>query len=468
MTGACLSAIRGFVTYRRTGSSVTFGRVVSLALPAAAASAATPLLGVVDAWVLGRSSDPLQVGAVGLAAAIFSALYWTFGFLRMSSAGLAAQAVGGGDEAEARAVLVRSVAIGAMAGGVLLVLQPVIEPIAFGLLRTGSAASEATFATATAYFRIRMWAAPAALATYAATGWLTGRGRTAVAMASTIGMTVLNGALDWIFVVHGDLGAPGIALGTAIAEAAGLLFTGLGILVALAPAGIRAHWIKAWTWDPAAYRRLFATNRDIFIRTLLLVGSFAFFTQRSSGWGDVTLAANQILIQLFLLSGLALDGPAIACESLVGAAVVTKNRAAFRATVKYAGLASALAAAPFAIAYVLFGDAIVSGMTTSAPVAEAARAYMPWVAISPVVVALCFLLDGVFVGAAHGRDMRDAMITSVVIYLTGWVALTRAFGPHGHWAAFMLFFAVRGATLVLKIPRIEARLQQPDEVSPAL
>ena len=446
-----------------TGSPVTLGRVVALALPAAASSAATPLLGVVDAWVLGQSSDPLQVGAVGLAAAIFSALYWTFGFLRMSTAGLAAQAAGGGDEVEGRAVLVRSVVLGAAAGIVLLILRPLIEPLAFALLRADSTASTETFAAAEAYFRIRLWAAPAALATYAATGWLTGRGRTGVAMLATVGMTILNGILDWVFVVHGDLGATGIAMGTAIAESAGLALTAAGIALVLWPNGLQTGWNRITQYDGAAFRQLFAMNRDIFIRTFLLVTVFAFFTQRSSGWGDVTLAANQILIQLFLLTGLALDGPAIACESLIGSAVARRDHNAFRATLRFAAIATLAAAAPFAIAYTAFGGAIADNMTTSAAIATATRTYMPWVAVSPLVVATTFLLDGVFVGAARGRDMRDAMVVSFAVYLAAWWTLTSAYGAHGHWAAFTVFFLVRGVTLAVKVPALESSLTQPTQ-----
>ena len=435
-------------------SSVTFGQVVRLALPAAAAAAATPLLGLIDAWALGRSPDPLEVGAVGLAASVFSILYWTFGFLRMSTAGLTAQAVGGNNEAEARAVLVRSVLLAATFGVVLIITRPILEPIAFGLLKTGSAASADTFAAARTYVSIRLWAAPAALANYVAVGWLTGRGRTAVVMWATLGMTVLNAVLDGYFVVRHGMGAEGVAIGTAIAEIAGFLMTAMGMVFVMSADGLRDHWRTAFEWQPRAFRALLATNRDIFIRTLLLVASFAFFTQRSSGWGDVVLAANQILMQLFLLTGLALDGPAIAAESLIGRAIAQRDRAAFRDTLRYAGAASALAAAPFVAAYALFGPTIIEGLTTSTAIADTARTYLPWVIVSPVVVALCFLLDGIFVGAARGTDMRNSMIVSTALYLIAWFGLTSAFGAHGHWAAFMLFFIVRGITLAIRLPDV--------------
>ncbi len=439
-------------------SPVTLGRVLRLALPAAAAAAATPLLGVVDAGILGRSSAPLEVGAVGLAGAVFSTLYWTFAFLRMSTAALSAQAVGEDDEQEARAVLARSVGLGVLIGVALLVLRPVIGPIAFAALQSGSTASPSTFAAARTYFEIRLWAAPAALGTYAAVGWLTGRGRTAVVMLAAIVMTGLNAILDAVFVIQAGWGAAGIALGTAIAEVVGLVCIGLGVVLVLSEKGIRAHWTRAFRWDPATIGRLLVLNRDIFIRTLLLVAAFAFFTQRSSGWGDVVLSANQILLQLFLLTGLALDGPAIAAESLVGQAVARRDREDFRATLRYTGLATAMAAAPFAAAYGLGGGAIIDAMSTSAPIREAGRAFMPWVAVSPLVVALCFLLDGIFVGAARSRDMRDAMLISAAAYLAAWWAGTSLWGPHGHWAAFLTFFVVRGITLLVRVPRIDALL----------
>ncbi len=434
---------------------VTLRRVVSLAVPAAAASAATPLLGLIDAWALGRSPNPLEVGAVGLAAAVFSVLYWTFGFLRMATSGLAAQADGAGDEAEARALLARSAILGAVIGLALLLLRPLIEPVAFALLRTGSEASAGTFEAARAYFSIRLWAAPAALSMYAITGWLHGRGRTGLALAATVLMTAINAALDYYFVVILGEGAEGVARGTAIAETAGFLCTaGAAAVVCLQNGGLRRFWERAIVFDPAAFTRLFAMNRDVLIRTAMLVTAFAFFTQRSSGWGDVTLAANQILIQLFLFTGLALDGPAIAAESLVGGALGRRDHAAYRATLRYAAQATAVAAAPFALAYFVFGDAVVSLMTTSDTIATEARQHMVWVALSPAVVALAFFLDGVFIGATRGRDLRDTMAVAFVIYLASWFALAPALGNHGHWAAFLFYFLVRGGLLLIRLPRI--------------
>ncbi|MEM7677162.1 MAG: MATE family efflux transporter [Myxococcota bacterium] len=442
-------------------SSVTFYRVVQLALPAAAASAATPLLGLIDAWALGRSADPLQVGAVGLAAAIFSALYWTSGFLRISAAALVARAAGAGDEPQTRAILVRTLGLGALFGLILLAARPLLEPAAFTLLRTGSAASEETFVAAQEYFRIRLWAAPAALAAYAATGWLTGRGRTAVVMFATLAMTILNAALDWYFVAIKNQGAAGVAKGTQIAEIVGLFLMGLGILFVLSRDGLGRHWHRAFHLDRADMIELFTMNRDIFIRTFLLVAVFAFFTQQSSGWGDVTLAANQILVQLLLLTGLALDGPAIAAESLVGRAVARSDRANYRRIFRYAAYASALAAAPFALAYGVFQSSIVDFMTTDPAIKEATRTFIPWVALSPIVVAVCFLLDGIFIGAGRSQQMRDGMIVSIFVYLIAWYGLTAAFGAHGHWAAFLVFFAVRGGTLVAWLPRVEALFDSP-------
>ncbi|MEO1336434.1 MAG: MATE family efflux transporter, partial [Myxococcota bacterium] len=371
-----------------------------------------------------------------------------------------------GDEPQTRAILVRTLGLGALFGLGLLLARPLLEPAAFALLRTDSAASEETFQAAQAYFRIRLWAAPAALAAYAATGWLTGRGRTAVVMFATLAMTLLNAALDWYYVVIEDQGAAGVAKGTQIAEIFGLVVMGLGILFVLREEGLRSHWQRAFRFDRRDMIELFAMNRDIFIRTFLLVAVFAFFTQRSSSWGDVTLAANQILIQLLLLTGLALDGPAIAAESLVGGAIARSDYVNYRRTVRFAAYASALAAAPFALAYGVFQTSIAEFMTTDPAVREALHTFIPWVAISPIVVAICFLLDGIFVGAGRSQQMRDGMIISIVVYLIAWYSLTAVFGAHGHWAAFMVFFAVRGGTLLMWLSRVEAMFEREPRESP--
>lgn len=436
---------------------ITYARALALAWPASVAAAATPLLGVIDAWALGRSARPLDIGAVGLAAAIFSTLYWTCGFLRMGTAGLTAQATGRGDEGEARAVLARAAVLGLGLGCLFALVQAPVSAAAFRLMGAGSQASADTMAAAREYFAIRIWAAPAALLTYGLVGWLMARGRTGVVMATSLLATGLNAALDYWFVVVLQSGAQGVALGTAIAETAAALLAVAGVALELArEGGVRAHWRKALILNPVGIKRMLTINRDIFVRTILLTVSFAWFVQRSATFGDVTLSANQVLLQLMLTTGLALDGAAIAAETLAGQAIGAGDRARYRAAVFKTSVLAGVAASAFALVYALAGDGIVAGLVESEAIRAAAHELAPWLAVSPLIVATCFQLDGVFVGAARAREMRDSMIVSAAVYFPLSLALTHWFGAHGLWAAFMVYFLLRAATLMRVLPRIGA------------
>ena len=213
--------------------AIGYGEILRLAWPASVAASVTPLLGAVDVWALAQSARPLDIAAIGLGSVIFSLAYWTFGFIRMSVAGLTAQAVGAEDEAEARAALVRGGVIGACIGVALVVLQFPIGLAAFQLLGTGSEASAETLAHGRTYFDIRIWGAPFALASYAAFGWLTARGRTDFLMAASLFMTLLNIGLDYWFVMGLGWGAAGVAYGTLIAEIAGFFAAMAFVLVLL-------------------------------------------------------------------------------------------------------------------------------------------------------------------------------------------------------------------------------------------
>ncbi|MEM8936883.1 MAG: MATE family efflux transporter [Pseudomonadota bacterium] len=443
-------------------NDISYGAIFKLAWPASVASSVTPLLGVVDVWALGQSSRPLDIAAVGLGAVIFSLAYWTFGFVRMSVAGLTAQAVGAQDETEARAALARG---GAICGGIglaLIILQAPIGALAFIALSTESEASAQTLANARAYFDIRIWGAPFALGAYAVFGWLTARGRTDYLMIASVFMTGLNIVLDYIFVVMFDWGAPGVAAGTLIAEIAGF-FVALAFVgrVMASHGGLRSHWALNGFWRLEPWRRTLAVNLDIFIRTLLLAFSFSWFIQRGGAFGDVTLAANQLLIQLFLITGLALDGTAIAAETLVGQALGAKDKtrgaARFQQAVRKTFILAGLGALAFVSVYGLAGDFLISLLTPEGPIAAASRTFMPWVIISPLIVVIGFQLDGIFVGATLSREMRNSMIISAPLFIALSIVLAERYGNHGLWAAFSVYFVARAITLGAYMPRLRRR-----------
>ena len=439
-------------TSKETKSHVTYGEVMQLAWPASIAASVTPLLGAIDVWALAHSSEPLDVAAVGLGSVIFSLAYWTFGFIRMSVAGLTAQASGAEDLREERAALARGTAIGGGIGLVLLIFQIPIGMIAFPLLALDSEASAATLGAAENYYAIRIWGAPFALATYALFGFLTAKGRTDYLMIASVAMTTLNAALDYWFVIGLDWGAEGVAAGTLIAEVVGfLLAAGFVAIILLREGGLKAYWREIDYFSKNAIRKTLSVNRDIFLRTLLLAFSFAWFIQRGGAFGDVTLAANQVLLQLFLFTGLALDGTAIAAETLIGRAYGDRDKARgekrLRSAIKKTFVPALIIAIAFTLFYWIGGQWAVGVLTPEGAIRADSIKYLFWVIISPLIVVIGFQLDGIFIGATKAREMRDSMIVSTALFLPASIWLAGPYGNHGLWAAFSLYFIVRGATL---------------------
>jgi len=439
----------------------SYNRIFQLAWPASVAASVTPLLGAVDVWALAQSDRPLDIAAVGLGAVIFSLAYWTFGFIRMSVAGLTAQATGADDETEARAALLRGGAIGAGIGLVLVLAQWPIGAVAFKALSIGSDATQETFAAARDYYAIRIWGAPFALSAYAAYGWMTARARTDYLMIVSVFMTALNIGLDYWFVVGLGWGAAGVAAGTLIAEIAGLIACIVFIARILrAHGGIAEHWRAGAILEPGRLRRTISINFDVFIRTLLLAFSFSWFIQRSGAFGDVALAANQTLLQLFLFTGLALDGTAIAAETLVGRAIGARDRKAgaarYAVAVRRTFILAVIAALVFVVFYWAADDALIGFLTPEGELRRAALAFMPWVIISPLIVVIGFQLDGIFIGATRMREMRNSMIVSAALFVAASLLLADRFGNHGLWAAFSLYFLIRAGTLGAYFPRIKS------------
>ncbi|MEM6413669.1 MAG: MATE family efflux transporter [Pseudomonadota bacterium] len=450
--------------------SATIRQAVMLAWPASLASMATPLLGLVDVWALARSDRPLDIAAVGLASVIFALAYWSLGFIRMSVAGLTAQAHGAGDNVEVRATLSRGLVLGASLGGVLVLLQWPMSELSFRILAVGSEASAETFASAETYFAIRIWGAPFVIGVYALFGWLIALERTDYLMLASLSMTLINTVLDYWFVVGFGWGAAGVAAGTLIAEIVGFLISLAFVALMLRKTGgLKAHWSKQRFWDRDALSRTLTVNFDIFIRTFLLAICFAWFLQRSSSFGDVTLAANQALLQLFLFTGLALDGSAIAAETLVGQSVgdpdKARGRTRFIAAIRSTSVPAGIAAIFFAVLYIFVGDGMVMHLTPKGEIRDVALRYLPWVAVSPMLLLVAFQLDGIFIGATRSREMRDSMIICAAVLLPSSIIFENLMGNHGLWLAFSLYFVLRGGTLAAYMPRLFRSFKAPTSES---
>lgn len=437
---------------------LTHRRVLQIAIPIVLSNATVPILGAVDAGVVGQLGLAAPIGAVGIGALSLTALYWVFGFLRMGTTGLAAQARGAGDRAEVVALLTRGLMIGAAAGLVIFMLQVPLFAAAFWL----SPASGEVEGMARSYMGIRVWSAPALISLYAITGWLIAAQRTRGVLVIQLWMNGSNIGLDLWFVLGLGWGVEGVAIATVMAE-----WTGLALGLYLCRDAFRQPDWRDWArvFDRIGLRRMAAVNTDILIRSLLLQGMFLSFLFLGAGFGDVTLAANHILLLFLEITAFALDGFAFAAEALVGAAMGARARAALRRGALLTSFWGAIICVGLALVFALFGGTIIDIMTTAPDVRAEARTYLIYMAAAPVVGVAAWMLDGIFIGATRSRDMRNMMVLSLLVYLVALALLMPTYGNHGLWLALLISFIARGATLAWRYPRLEA-LADRQAVSP--
>lgn len=429
--------------------TVTHRRLWALAGPIILSNLSTPLLGAVDTAVVGRLPDAAYIGGVALGAVLFSFLYWSFGFLRMGTTGFTAQAYGAGDTDELRATLIRPLGLALALGLLLILAHAPIGRLAFWLLE-GSAAVEGHAQT---YYTIRIWSAPAALVNYAILGWLLGTQRAFAALWLQVALNGLNIVLDVIFVIGLDWGIAGVAWATLMAEVTAAVIGGAIIARALRHHGGR--WDRARILRADRVAALLRVNIDIFLRTLAVIAAFSYFAAQGAKMGDITLAANAILMHLQAFMAYGLDGFAHAAEILAGGAVGARSRAQFRAAVRISTVWALATALAIAAVYGLAGPAIIRLFTVVEDVRAMALAFLPWLVVSPLLSVWSFMLDGIFIGATRTAAMRNAMMLSLLVFLAACWWLVPAYGNTGLWLALMILMATRAVTLGAAYPRLE-------------
>ncbi|UWQ73178.1 MATE family efflux transporter [Leisingera sp. M658] len=432
-------------------TDITHKRVLKIALPIVLSNATVPILGAVDTGVVGQMGLAAPIGAVGIGAVILATIYWIFGFLRMGTTGLAAQARGAGDWGETGALLMRGLLLAFAAGAVFIIAQGAVFWGAFAL----APASAEVEGLARDYLQIRIWGAPATIALYAVTGWLIAVERTRGVFLLQVWMNGLNIALDLWFVLGLGWGVEGVAIATLIAE-----WTGLALGLYLCRDAFAGDQWRDWArvFDPARLKRMMQVNGDIMVRSVLLTGSFTTFLFIGSGIGDVNLAANQILLQFVEITAFALDGFAFSAEALVGGAVGAKARARVRRAAVVTSQWGVGGAVLLGLAFAAGGPWLIDLMSTSEDVRAAGRVFLIWAVAMPVLGIASWMFDGIYIGATWTRDMRWAMLQSVAIYVAALLLLVPAFGNHGLWAALIVLNIARGVTLGLRYPRLEAQV----------
>ena len=428
-------------------------RVLTLAFPIVLANLTQPILGAVDTAVAGHLGSAADLGGVALGGLFFNFVFWGFGFLRVGTTGLVAQAHGAREFAALRANVVRALLLALAIGIVILLIQsPVIR---YTLAAIGG--SVEVQHNATIYCLARIGSAPFALANYVVLGYLLGTQRVRIALASQIFINVTNVAAVLGYVYGLGWGIAGIGAATATADALGFVF-GACVLWRLRPRGLAPLALRT-VLEPAALKRLVVLNRDIFLRTLCLLGSFGWFAHLGAKQGDAILAANALLLNFQTFMAYGLDGFAHAAEALVGAAIGAGNRTAFREAVKVNLFWSALGAFGFSVVYWVCGPWIIGQLTDQPAVRTAALEFLPWAALSPLISVWGFLLDGVFIGATRTRELMHAMVVSLAVFLGASWALVGPLGNHGLWIALLVFMAARGLTLSPLVPRISGAIE---------
>ena len=415
---------------------VTHRRMLALALPMTLAHVTTPLLGLVDATVIGRLGEAHLLGAVALGAVIFDFVFWSFGSLRMATAGLTAQATGAGNRYQVDRTLARALLVAVAVGVLMILLQWPIAAIAFSL----AGASEAVTGALSTYFFLRIWAAPFTLANYVILGSTLGRGRTDLGLYLQIAINVLNIVLTTLLVIGLGYGVAGAAIGTAVAEMAGVAL-GIAILRRLGSNPFAVSWSEVL--DKAAMLQTLAVNRDIMIRNVALILAFAIFSALGARTGDVTLAANAVLYNMFMIGGYFLDGFATAAETLCGQSVGARDERGFRRAVSLSlGWSLGFGLAVSAV-FLIGGGWFIDFVTTSPDVRVHARDYMVFAALTPLVGAVAFAYDGIYTGATWTKAMRDLMLVAFAAYAIVLLSVS-SLGNSALWIALLVFLGTRG------------------------
>ncbi len=429
--------------------------IIAIAFPAILANSSAPLVGLVDTWAIGHLAAPAYLAAIGLGSIIFNFIFWAFGFLRMGTTGIIAQARGRNDSEALIAGIWRSIALALGLGVFILLLQELILLLAIKAL----APPETVILLTTEYFHIRIWAAPASLLVYAVSGVLFGLAKTGAVLMQQLVLNITNAILNVVFVVVLGLGVAGVAWGTLIAQWLAA-FVGLWLLVQILGWQTLLIGFKSTkTWLHSGVHKLIAINGYIFIRTILLMTALSLVMRVAGAMGEVEMAASHVVMQYMLLISLGLDGFAHATEALAGSAWGDGKARVFRRWVTLTGIWAFAASVVYALLFWLAGDAITNLLTDISAVRVAVSQLMPLVIALPVVAVACYQFDGVYIAATAGAAMMVTMAVAFAVYIIVLNPMTTRWGLEGLWAAILVFMAARGISQAIWYPQLESKLK---------
>lgn len=413
-------------------------QILQIALPSIVSNITVPLLGLIDVAIVGHLGAPAYIGAIAVGGMLFNIIYWIFGFLRMGTSGMTSQAYGQHDLNEITRLLLRSIGVGLLIAFCLLLFQYPILHLAFTFIKTTPEIEQ----LATTYFYICIWGAPATLGLYGFAGWFIGMQNSRFPMYIAITQNIVNIVASLCFVYLLDMKVAGVAAGTLIAQYAGF-FMALWLYMRY------YHTLhKRIVWKEIIQRqamyRFFQVNRDIFFRTLCLVMVTMFFTSAGAAQGEVVLAVNTLLMQLFTLFSYVMDGFAYAGEALAGRYIGAKNQTGLRSTVHhlfYWGLGLSFL---FTLLYSVGGKSFLGLLTNDISVIAASDSYFYWALIIPLAGFSAFLWDGIFIGATATRQMLYSMLVASASFFGIYYGFHSLLGNHALWLAFLVYLSLRG------------------------
>lgn len=413
-------------------------RILQIAVPSIISNITVPLLGLIDVTIVGHLGAAAYIGAIAVGGMLFNIIYWIFGFLRMGTSGMTSQAYGKHDLDEVARLLLRSVGVGLLIAIILVALQYPIRKLAFTFIQT----TEEVERLATLYFRICIWGAPAMLGLYGFAGWFIGMQNSRFPMYIAITQNIVNIAASLCFVYLFHMKVAGVAWGTLTAQYAGFLMALL--LWRRYYGGLKKHVAWHEVLKKEAMLRFFQVNRDIFLRTLCLVIVTLFFTSAGAAQGEIVLAVNTLLMQLFTLFSYIMDGFAYSGEALVGKYVGANNRSALYRTVRLLFIWGVGLSTGFTLLYFFGGKSFLGLLTNETSVIREAGNYFYWVLAIPLTGFAAFLWDGIFIGATATRQMFYSMLVASGSFFLVYYSLHEWMGNHALWLAFIVYLSLRG------------------------
>ncbi|EKO3392162.1 MATE family efflux transporter DinF [Vibrio fluvialis] len=422
-------------------------QVLWLAIPMVLSNITIPLLGLVDAAVIGHLEHAWYLGGVALGSTVISVTFWLLGFLRMSTTGLTAQAFGADNRAGLARVWLQGMLMALGFAAVFLLLHRFIADGVFGF----SSASAEVKLYAQQYFVIRAWSAPASLVNFVLLGWLLGTQNSRAPMWMVIITNVVNIVLDLLFVLGLGWKVQGVALASVVAD-----YSGMGFSLWC----VWRYWLQHQLPSPLALlrestqglSRFVRLNRDIFLRSLCLQAAFSFMTFQGAAFGDQTVAANAVLMSFLMMISYGMDGFAYAMEAMVGKAIGAKSETQLKAAMIGSAFWSVVICLLLTLAFGWYGSALIRLITDISAVQQTAQVYLPWLVAMPLTSMWCFLLDGIFIGATKGREMRNSMFVAACTFFVVFYGFA-FWGNHALWLAMLSFMAMRGLSLGIVLLR---------------